>query len=122
MISNPVVQRFNLPDSAKFAGEWRQGFTNLPMTGFSFYINEAGTIYEDPELGTAAGSIEFYNYMTGKLWNGDPFVDPNTGEEVDIILAGDPVAGRTAADRRQGPEPPQGFRRRPQGQPGLPEI
>ncbi len=91
--ADPVVTRFNLPDSAKFAGEWRKGFTNYPMTGFTFYINTSGTIYEDPELGTANGSIEFYNYMTGKLWNGDPFIDPTTGNEVDIILAGDPVAG-----------------------------
>ncbi len=91
--SNPQIQRFNLPDSAKFGGRWIQGMTNLPMTGFTFYENVTGTIYEDPELGTANGSIQFYNYMTGKLWNGDPFVDPNTQLEVDIILAGDPVAG-----------------------------
>ena len=91
--NDPIIRRFNLPDSAKFGDGWRQGFTNLPMTGFTFYINEAGTIYEDPDLGTAAGSIQFYNYMTGKLWNGDPFIDPTTNEEVDIILAGDPVAG-----------------------------
>ena len=34
--ADPIVQRFNLPDSAKFSGEWRKGFTNLPMTSFYF--------------------------------------------------------------------------------------
>ena len=80
-------------DSAKFLGKWKKGYRNLPMTAFTFYINVTGTIYQDPELGTAAGSVQFYNYLTGYLWNGDPFVDPNTNEEVKIILAGDPVAG-----------------------------
>jgi len=80
-------------DSAKFLGNWKKGYRNLPMTGFTFYINQAGTIYNDPELGTAAGSVQFYNYLTGYLWNGDPFVDPNTGNQVDYVLSGDPVEG-----------------------------
>lgn len=87
-----VVQRFNLPDSAKFLGGWRKGFTNLPMTGFTLYIN-GSAIYQDPDLGTAEGSIQFYNYMTAKIWNGDPFIDPNTGQRVSFVVAGDPVAG-----------------------------
>ncbi len=88
----PIVEG-TAADSAKFLGTWKHGYKNLPMTAFTFYINEAGTIYQDPELGTPQGAIQMYNYLTGYLWNGTPFVDPNTGEEVKIILAGDPVEG-----------------------------
>ncbi|MBK7632273.1 MAG: T9SS type A sorting domain-containing protein [Ignavibacteriales bacterium] len=31
--------------------------------------------------------------MKGKLWNGDPYLDPNTGNETIFPLAGDPVNG-----------------------------
>lgn len=78
-------------DSAKFLSSWRKGFRNLPMTAFTFYINGSPT-YRDPDLGVAEGSVQFYNYLTGFVWNGDPFVDPNTGQEVKFVLSGDPVA------------------------------
>ncbi|MBU1098471.1 MAG: hypothetical protein KKB34_18485 [Bacteroidetes bacterium] len=90
--NNQVVQEFNLPDSAKFLGGWRKGYTNLPMTAFTFYINSSAT-YSDPDLGVSAGSEQFYNYMTGKIHDGSPFIDPNTGAEVVFCLTGDPVAG-----------------------------
>jgi len=80
-------------DSAKFLTQWRHGYKNLPMTGFTFYINTPGTRFRDPDQGTASGSIQFYNYMTGKNYYGEQFVDPHTGQPTNIILAGDPVAG-----------------------------
>ena len=87
----PIVP--SLPtDSAKFLSKWKKGFRNLPMTAFTFYINGSAT-YQDPELGTAAGSEQFYRYLTGFLWNGDPFIDPGTGNIVKFVLPGDPVAG-----------------------------
>ncbi|MDP1994265.1 MAG: hypothetical protein Q8K40_03370, partial [Ignavibacteria bacterium] len=79
-------------DSAKFLTQWRHGYKNLPMTGFSFYINMAGTRYVDPDQGTAAGSIQFYYYMTGKNYYGEQFIDPKTDQPTNIILSGDPVA------------------------------
>lgn len=88
----PIVPSENPNDSAKFLDGWRKGFRNLPMTAFTFYINSS-TIYSDPDLGLAAGSVQFYNYLTGKVWDGSPFIDPNTGEAVNFVLAGDPVAG-----------------------------
>lgn len=87
----PIVPALST-DSAKFLGNWKKGFRNLPMTAFTFYINSNST-YADPDLGVAAGSVQFYNYLTGYLWDGDPFVDPNTGQAVDFVLSGDPVAG-----------------------------
>lgn len=78
-------------DSAKFLTSWRKGYRNLPMTAFTFYINGNAT-YADPDLGVAAGSVQFYNYLTGFLWDGSPFVDPNTGQDVKFVLPGDPTA------------------------------
>ncbi len=89
-------------DSAKFLSEWRHGYKNLPMTGFTFYINTPGTKYRDPDQGTASGSIQFYNYMTGKNYYGEQFVDPKTGQNTNIILAGDPVAGTGWYEGPQG--------------------
>jgi hypothetical protein len=77
-------------DSAKFLGKWKKGYRNLPMTAFTFFINSNAT-YSDPDLGVAAGSVQFYNYLTGYVWDGSPFVDPNTGNEVKFVLSGDPV-------------------------------
>ncbi len=89
---NPLAVSLGLPDSAKFLGEWRQGFSNLPMTAFAFYIN-GSAVYQDPPQGTAEGSIQFYRYLQGRVWNDDPFIDPNTLEETVFVLTGDPVAG-----------------------------
>ncbi|MFA6981165.1 MAG: T9SS type A sorting domain-containing protein [Ignavibacteriaceae bacterium] len=81
-------------DSAKFLTQWRHGYKNLPMTAFTFYINSDPTgLYTDPDLGVAAGSIQFYYYMTGKSRSGVQFVDPKSGQPTNIILSGDPVAG-----------------------------
>ncbi len=88
----PIVPTGIETDSAKFLSSWRKGYRNLPMTAFTFYINGSAT-YADPDLGIAAGSVQFYYYLTGYLWNGDPFIDAQTGEEVKFCLAGDPVAG-----------------------------
>jgi len=79
-------------DSAKFDGKWIKGYKNLPMTAFTFYTQRFPR-YRDPTQGVASGSIEFYNYLSGKVWDGTPFIDPNTGQIVKIILAGDPVTG-----------------------------
>ena len=92
-------------DSAKFLAQWRHGYKNLPMTGFTFYINNATSPYQDPDQGVAAGSVQFYNYMTGKDKRGNQFIDPNTGLTTNIILAGtpgDPLAGIPASGWYEG--------------------
>lgn len=66
------------------------GWRNLGVSGFAYYIN-SDNVYADPDLGTAEGGQQMYFYLQSKLWNGTPFVDPTTGEEVKIALAGDPV-------------------------------
>ncbi len=87
----PIVQA-SASDSAKFLEQWRHGYRNLPMTAFAFYVN-GSSIYTDPDLGVPAGSVQFYNYLQGLVWDGQPFVDPHTGQPVKFVLAGDPVAG-----------------------------
>jgi len=89
-VKYPIIVEKNLPDSAKFDGRWIKGKTNLPLTSFSFYINSSST-YADPTLGSPDGAIQMYNYMTSKLWDGTPFIDPNTGQPVKFCLAGDPI-------------------------------
>ncbi len=79
-------------DSAKFLGGWRQGFKNLGLTAFTVYINSIER-FRDPQQGVAQGSIEFYYYLTGFIWNGNPFIDPHTGQAVKFCVPGDPVAG-----------------------------
>ncbi|MBR9977805.1 MAG: hypothetical protein KFH87_06920, partial [Bacteroidetes bacterium] len=67
-----------------------EGWKNLEVSSFAFYIN-SDPIYQDPDLGTAEGAIQMYNYLEARLYDGSAFVDPLTGEEVDITLAGNPV-------------------------------
>src|SRR5690606_16817679 len=82
-------------DTALVSGQPLPGFRNLPMASFNKYIN--GT---DP-----SSAQDTYNYMLGLQRNGDPVVDPTTGEVTRFQVAGDPVA-RTGwldsnpADRR----------------------
>lgn len=104
---NEVIQQYDLPDSAKFLDGWRKGYTNLPMTAFTFYIN-GHDLYQDPELGTAAGAEQFYYYLTGYIYDGSPFIDPLTGQEVKFTVSGDPVAGTGwyEGDGWPGGEPP----------------
>lgn len=79
-------------DQAKFKGKFINGYRNLPMTGYAMYIN-SDPVYSDPELGEASGAEEMYNYLQSRLGNGDPYIDPHTGAEVDYVLPGDPVLG-----------------------------
>lgn len=68
----------------------RQGFRNLPVSTFAFYINGNST-YRDPALKDPGGSIEMYNYMQGFLWNRRPYRDPTSNQDVKVCLAGDPI-------------------------------
>lgn len=84
-------------DSAIFNFGKIGGFKNLPVSSFAFYINSSG-VYKDPEMGAAAGATEMYNYMQGLLWNGGPFIDPTTGLQTKITLAGDPISKKGWVD------------------------
>jgi len=66
----------------------REGFKNLPVSSFAYYIN-GDPIYRDPPLGT--GYQEMYYYLQGFLWNGSPYIDPTTQLQTKFTLAGDPI-------------------------------
>ncbi len=91
-VQTPIIES-EPTDSARFDGRWKKGFKNLPMTAFTFYINEAGTPYGNPELGTYDGALEFYNNMNGYTYIGNPVIDPNTNLPTRLGLSGDPVTG-----------------------------
>jgi hypothetical protein len=85
----PII-RGEQTDVAHYNFGLREGWKNLGVTSFAFYINGDG-IYKDPTLGSPSGAQEMYYYMQSKLWNGSLFIDPTTGLNVQVCLAGDPI-------------------------------
>lgn len=79
-------------DSAKFLGKWRYGYQDLGLTGFTLYANSLASI-PDPRQGEYQGSIEFYNYLSGKKHNGESFIDPITNAPANFTVPGDPTLG-----------------------------
>ncbi|MDO8549416.1 MAG: hypothetical protein Q7S39_04585, partial [Ignavibacteria bacterium] len=107
----PIVEA-GTTDSAKFLGTWRHGYRNLGMTSFALYINTATFPWRDPQQGVPQGSIEFYNYLQGKVWDGTDFVNPHTGQPTIFVLTGDPETGTGWYEGDGWPSgPPSGDRR-----------
>ncbi len=77
--------------TARWGDGLREGYRNIPMSAFAFYIN-SDPIYQDPDLGVPIGSVQMYNYLTGVLYDGQPYVDPVSSETVTFPLAGDPLS------------------------------
>ncbi|MBR9979056.1 MAG: hypothetical protein KFH87_13305 [Bacteroidetes bacterium] len=86
----PLVE--SAGDSAVYNFGIRAGYRNLPVSTFAFYIN-GSSIYRDPTLRQPIGSQMMYFYQLGRLWNGGRYIDPTTGNEVTVALAGDPLTG-----------------------------
>lgn len=65
---------------------------DLSMTSFPFQ-GKNDPVYNDPSLGEyERGTLEFYKLMQGLISsNGEPYIDPFTGETELYTLAGDPV-------------------------------
>lgn len=108
----PIVEA-GPTDSAKFLGSWRHGYRNLGMTSFVLYINTGLYLWRDPTQGVPQGSIEFYNYLQGIVWDGTPFINPNDPTDTTIfVLTGDPEAGTGWYEGDGWPGgPPSGDRR-----------
>jgi len=107
----PIVEA-SQNDSAKFLGTWRHGYRNLGMTAFAMYINTAVLKWRDPQQGVPQGSIEFYNYLQGKVWDGTDFIDPHTNQPTIFVLTGDPATGTGWYEGDGWPGgPPSGDRR-----------
>ncbi|MDZ7289178.1 MAG: hypothetical protein ONB44_11550 [candidate division KSB1 bacterium] len=69
----------------------------LKMTSFAKYTNGAPAGQGDPD-----NVAEVYNYMTGFWQNGQPFIDPITGNVTKFIHAGDPVTRKGWLDSAPG--------------------
>lgn len=65
-------------------GELKSGYTGLPMSSFVKYIN-GDDVYTDPN-----DEIEAYNYMSGFLRDGSPFINSATGEATKFVHPDDP--------------------------------
>lgn len=87
-LQTPVVPRSG--STARFGRGSREGYANLPLSSFVYYIN--GDIdYSDPDLGTTEGAIQMLENMAGNLWNGTGMTDPVSGQRTIFSLSGDPV-------------------------------
>ena len=85
MIQPPIISA-EPTDSARFGDGWKTGFNNIPIN--SYFVP-----FIDPPTGYPAGTIYFYNYMQGLLWDGSPIIDPITNLQTHYFVPGDPVAG-----------------------------
>jgi len=88
ILQGPAFSSFE--DSAFFNCRWNLGFKNHELAAFTFYIN-ASDVYGHPSQGNPQGSEQMYYNITGKLWNGSPYIDPKSGEQTLFPLSGDPV-------------------------------
>ena len=89
-LQTPVVP--SPGSTARWGDGLREGYRNIDMSAFAYYIN-SDPVYQDPDLGTPEGGFQMYNYLTGRLYDGSPYVDPSTSEPVTCPLAGDPFTG-----------------------------
>ncbi|MCF8243171.1 MAG: T9SS type A sorting domain-containing protein [Melioribacteraceae bacterium] len=110
IVQGPITES-SPTDSAYFNGKWIAGYRNLPMTSSVLFIN-SGRTYRDPQQGIYEGTTEFYNYLQGKIWDGSPILDPNTGDTTKFVLAGDPVYDTGWYEGDGWPDGPEGDDRR----------
>jgi hypothetical protein len=88
--------------TATFRGKNIQGYKNLPMTSFFYFIRADQTL-ADPVQADPAGATQMYNFMRGKVGlTGQYFLDPQ-GNPTTYVLTGDPVAGTGWLDGQQYP-------------------
>ncbi len=89
-------------ESATFRGKLIDGYRNLPMTAFFYFIKSDLTL-ADPVQGDPAGSTQMYNFMRGRIGlTGQFFQDPQ-GNPTTYVLSGDPVTGGGWLDGQQYP-------------------
>jgi len=90
-LQGPIIPG-NPTDTARYFDRYVLGKKNLPVSAHYFFVG-ADAIWRDPVQGQYQGTLEWYNFLQGKLGTtGDPFTDPTTGETTKFALYGDPVA------------------------------
>ena len=93
IVQGPLIPATNL-DSARYENSWKVGFKNLGLTSSGMIMKCGGIFFpSDPNLGVYEGTIQFYNMMKGLNMDGNPIINPITGEATIWPLSGDPVSG-----------------------------
>lgn len=94
LVQGPIVQA-SQTDSARYGDAWIKGFKNLKMTssGMMLKHGHGGDYPSQPREGVYEGTLQWYNDMQGLNWNGNPIINPITGEQTIWPLTGDPVTG-----------------------------
>ncbi len=87
-LQTPVIS--SAGDTIFFLGNKKPGYKYAPLSGYTFFYN-ASSVYKDPEFGSYRGTIDLNYYVRGLVWNGNPFIDPTTGNTTKFIFAGDPT-------------------------------
>ncbi len=89
-LQTPVVPESG--STARYGQGTRADYKNLPLSAYVHYIN-GDQVYQDPYLGNSVGAWQMMNYLTGRLHDGNPMIDPLTSLETRFTLAGDAVLG-----------------------------
>ena len=94
LVQGPIVQA-SQTDSARYGDRWIKGYRNLKMTSSGMMIKHGygGDYPTDPPAGVYEGTMHWYNDMQGLNSNGNPIINPITGEPTKWPLNGDPVTG-----------------------------
>jgi len=88
LLDGPITEG-TINDTARFDRELRTGYKNLPMTASHFYIG-GSDMYSDPDLSVYDGTKQLYNQLIGKLWSGEPIIEPVSGDTTQFVLSGQP--------------------------------
>jgi len=84
LLQGPIVP--SIGDTARFIEKVVPDAKNRSLDNFVFYIGASPTYY-DPET-----AREVFNYIKGRMGNGNPIINPQTGEPTTIYFPGDPVS------------------------------
>jgi len=112
LLQGPIVPSFPT-DSAFYNDQWITGYRNHGMTSFYLYINSDNT-FKDPGSGTLEGGEEVYRNLQGMHWNGNPIIDPLSGDSTKFIVSGDPAKETGWYEGAGWPGGPEPFDRRMQ--------
>jgi len=93
----PIIYTDNPSDTAVFDLKKVVGAINLGMSSFG-YFSAGNPEWDDPDLGTYDGTLQWYNLLRGYIPNTDvenpsPFTHRDTGVPTKFPLNGDPVTG-----------------------------
>ncbi len=81
-----------------------KGYINLPMyAAYTFtYPGDGHPNLNGPDQGTYSGSIQLYNFFSGRDRNGNPIINPVTGQSTRYMFSGNPVTGKGWVDGTGG--------------------